>query len=184
MESTRRVLGVTVILAALLVAACGGSPATTGGPPSTGAGSTPAPATAAPPVGGDFEARLKALDPALLSPIFGASIPAPTCAAMGDGGGVQCRWIVGDGTLALDADADPTFESEATWREAFGQAGFDEEIPGVGLAAIGGINPLSDGWRASAYASDGVAYTVTVNKTGDVEAVKAIVTAILKALAG
>ena len=32
--------------------------------------------------------------------------------------------------------------------------------------------------------SDGVAYSVTINKTGDVEAVKAMVTAILKVLAG
>ena len=54
----------------------------------------------------------------------------------------------------------------------------------MGVAAPGGDNPLSDGWRASAYGSDGVAYTVTINKSGDVETVKAMVTAILKVLAG
>ena len=60
---------------------------------------------------------------------------------------------------------------------AFGTAGFDEQIPGIGVPALGGDNPLSDGWRASAYGSDGVAYTVTVNRTGDETAVKAMVTA-------
>lgn len=182
MDSTRRFAGLTAVGMALLLAACGGTPTPTGGPQATTVGSTPGAATAG-PVGGDFEARLKALGPELLTPIFGASIPAPTCSPIGEEG-VRCRWSVDDGALLLDADADPTFESQAAWREAFGTAGFAEDIPGVGVAALGGDNPLSDGWRATAFGSDGVAYSVTINKTGDVEAVKAMVTAILKVLAG
>jgi hypothetical protein len=182
MESTRRIVGVTAIAAMVLLAACGGGTAPTGAAATAGTGSTPGAATTA-PGGGEFEARLKAISPALLTPIFGASIPAPTCTEVGDEG-VQCRWTVNDGELLLDADADPSFESEAAWREAFGTAGFDQEIPGVGVAALGGDNPLSDGWRASAFGSDGVAYSVTINKSGDQAAVQAMVTAILKALAG
>jgi hypothetical protein len=183
MESTRRIAGVTAILTALLLAACGGGTTTpTGAAGTAGPGSTPGAATI-PPVGGDFEARLKALSPALLAPIFGASIPSPTCTEIGEEG-VQCRWNVNDGELLLDAGADPSFESEAAWREAFGTAGFDEEIPGVGVAALGGDNPLSDGWRGSAFGGDGVAYSVTINKGGDQAAVKAMVIAVLKALAG
>jgi hypothetical protein len=183
MESTRRLGAVTAIAAALLVAACGGTATPTGAAATTDAGSTAGGATAAPPAGGDAEAKLKALGPELLTPIFGASIPTPTCTGLGDEG-VQCRWTVNDRELLLDADSDPTFESEEAWRAAFGSAGFDEEIPGIGVAALGGENPLSDGWRASAYASDGVAYSVTINKAGDVTAVKAMVNAILKVLAG
>ena len=182
MKSTNRIAAVTAILTAFVLAACGGTTTPTGAAATSGTGSTPGAATTA-PVGGEFEAKLKALSPALLTPIFGASIPAPTCTELGDEG-VQCRWNVNDGELLLDADADPSFEDEAAWRAAFGTAGFDEEIPGVGVAALGGDNPLSEGWRASAFGSDGVAYSVTINKSGDQEAVKAMVTAILKALAG
>jgi hypothetical protein len=183
MESTRRLAGLIALVLALALSACGGGTTTTGAPQATSADSTLG-ATPGAPAGGDFETTIRALGPELLAPIFGASIPTPTCTPLGDGGGVQCRWSVNDGELLLDADADPTFESEAAWREAFGAVGFDEEIPGVGVAALGGDNPLSDGWRASAFGSDGVAYSVTINKSGDVEAVKAMVTAILKVLAG
>ena len=184
MHSTRRLAAVTATAAALIVAACGGGTTTpTGAAATSGTGSTAGAATPAPPAGGDAEARIKALGPELLTPIFGASIPTPTCTTSGEEA-VQCRWIVNDGELLLDADADPTFDTEEDWREAFGKAGFDEEIPGIGVAALGSENPLSDGWRASAYGSDGVAYTVTINKSGDVTAVKAMVTAVLKALAG
>jgi hypothetical protein len=183
METTRRRAAVMTIAAALIVAACGGTATPTGPAATSGAGSTAGAATAAPPVGGDAEAKLKALGPELLTPVFGASVPTPTCTTSGEEA-VQCRWIVNDGELLLDAGADPTFETEEAWREAFGTAGFDEEIPGIGVSALGGDNPLSDGWRASAYGSDGVAYSVTINKSGDVTAVKAMVSAILKALAG
>jgi hypothetical protein len=185
MESTRRIVAVTALAAALTVAACGGSnPAPTGAAAtSVTTTETTADDTTSGSAGGDFEAKLKALGPALLAPIFGASIPTPTCTTSGEEA-VQCRWNVNDGELLLDADADPTFESEEAWREAFGTAGFDEEIPRIGVAALGGDNPLSEGWRASAYGSDGVAYTVTINKSGDQAAVKAMATAILKALAG
>lgn len=181
MESTRRLAAVTAIVVAV-AAGCGGGTAATTGPKATGTGSTPAAATTG-PVTGDVAARLKALDPALLTPIFGASIPTPTCTSM-SGGGTQCRWSVNDGALLLDADADPSFDSQEAWRAAFGQAGFDEQIPGIGVAALGGDNPLADGWRASAYGSDNVAYTVTINKPGDQTTVKGLVNAILKALAG
>ena len=181
MESTRRLAAVTAIVMAV-VGACGGTTGPTGAPRTAGTGSTPGAATAG-PAAGDAETRLKALGPELLTPIFGASIPTPTCGSM-SGGGVQCRWSVNDGELLLDADADPSFDSEEAWRAAFGQVGFDEEIPGIGVAALGGDNPLSGGWRASAFASDGVAYTVTINKSGDPEAVKAMASSILKVLAG
>lgn len=188
MESIRRAAAVTAIAATLVLAGCGGGTSPTGAASTSGtttATSTTADDTTSGSAGGDFEARLKALGPELLAPIFGASIPTPTCTAMGDGGGVQCRWNVNDGELLLDADADPTFESEEAWREAFSEnIGFKEEIPGIGAAAFGGDNPLADGWRASAYGNDGVAYTVTINKAGDVTAVKAMVNAILKVLAG
>ena len=183
MNGTRRLNAVTAVAAALLVAACGGATSPTGAAATAGAGSTAGASTAAPPAGGDAEARIKALGPELLTPIFGASVPTPTCTTSGDEA-VQCRWSVNDGELLLDADANPTFESEAAWREAFGKAGFDEEIPGIGVAALGSENPLADGWRATAFGSDGVAYSVTINKSGDLAAVKAMVSAVLKALAG
>lgn len=183
MKSTRRLAAMTAIAAALMVAACGGGTTPTGAAATAGSGSTAGASTAAPPAGGDAQARIKALGPELLTPIFGASIPTPTCTTSGEEA-VQCRWSVNDGELLLDAGADPTFETEQAWRQAFGTAGFDEEIPGIGVAALGGDNPLSDGWRASAYGSDGVAYTVTINKSGDATAVKAMVNAILKVLAG
>lgn len=180
MKTILRPLPTAAMAAALALAACGGGTPTstlrTQVPGATSPGGAGQPGTAGP------GAELENLGAALLAPIFGASIPTPTCTDL-FGGSMQCRWIVGDGELLVDAGLQTDLETEAEWRDAFGNAGFDEEIPGIGVAALGGDNPLADGWRATAYTSDGLAYTVTVNKPGDQAAVKAIVIAILTALA-
>ena len=180
MKTSLRPLPAAALAAALVLAACGG-----GAPTSTLRTQVPgatAPTATSPAATTGAGAGIEGLGAELLAPVFGASIPTPTCTDM-SGGGRQCRWMVGDGELLVDVDVQPEFETEAEWRAAFGTAGFDEEIPGVGVAALGGDNPLSDGWRASAYTSDGLAYSVTVNKPGDQAAVKAMVIAILTALA-
>ena len=179
MKNLRPLLAAALV-ASFAVGGCGaGTPTNTPGTPGPAAtsptGTTPA-ATAA---GGT---DIQALGTELLASVFGASIPTPTCTDMSSGG-KQCRWMAGDGTLLVDVDVQTEFETEAEWREAFGTAGFDEEIPGIGVAALGGDNPLADGWRGTVYTSDGLAYSVTVNKPGDEAAVKAIVIAILTALA-
>ena len=175
-----RPLPAIALLATLAIAACGGGTATraprTEAPGSTLPGATDGPAATTSP-----GAELEGLGAELLAPVFGASIPTPSCTDMS--AGRQCRWIVGDGELLVDADVQTEFATEEEWREAFGTAGFDEEIPGIGVAALGGDNPLADGWRATAYTSDGLAYSVTVNKPGAEAEVKAIVIAILGALA-
>ena len=186
MQMNQRPLAATGLVLALTLAACGGA-ASTSAPATQAPGATGAPAGTLPAAttggaAGELGANIQALGADVLAPVFGASIPTPTCDVMGDSG-FTCRWMVNDGELLVDADADASFETEAAWREAFGSAGFDEEIPGIGVAALGGDNPLSDGWRASAYTSDGIAYSVTVNKAGDVAAVKAMVIAILTKLA-
>ena len=183
MERIARAIPVTALPAALAlaagvaIAACGGA-ASTGAPATSGPGATQPAGTTA----GGIGANIQALGTELLAPVFGATVPAPTCDTMGEDG-FTCRWEADDGALLVDADADPTFETEAAWREAFGSAGFDEEIPGIGVAALGGDNPLSDGWRATAYTSNGIAYSVTINKPGDAEAARALVIAILTKLA-
>jgi hypothetical protein len=182
MQKIQRALRVTALPTAfaLVLAACGGGVPTAA--PGTQNPAGTAGATAPGATSGGALLSPEDLPSTLTAPIFGAEIPTPTCTDL-SGGRTQCRWIVDDGALLLDADADPSFETEAEWRTAFGTAGFDEEIPGIGVAALGGDNPLADGWRASAYTSDGIAYTVTVNKPGDQAAVKAMVIAILTALA-
>jgi hypothetical protein len=180
MRRTLRPLPAIALLAALAIAACGG-----GNP--TSAPTTQQPGSTLPSGTDDTAAttgpgtELEGLGSELLAPVFGATIPTPTCTEVS--GGRQCRWIVGDGELLVDADVQTDFATEDEWRTAFGDAGFDEEIPGVGVAALGGDNPLADGWRASAYTSDGLAYSVTVNRPGSEEEAKAIVIAILTALA-
>lgn len=180
MNSFRRPLAATALVAAIAITACGPGAATsaltTQGPGATLPGGTGGPAMTS-----GAGAALEDLGTELLAPVFGATIPKPTCSDM-SGGGRQCRWIVGDGDLLVDADVQTEFETEAEWREAFGSAGFDEEIPGIGVAALGGKNPLADGWRATAYTSDGLAYSVTVNKPGSEAEAKTIVIAILTAL--
>lgn len=180
MKTILRPLSAAALVAVLALAACGGGTPTstlrTQAPGATSpGGAVPGSTTGA---GADIE-RIGA---ELLLPVFGASIPTPTCTDL-NGGGKQCRWSVNDGDLLVDAGLQTDLETEAEWREAFGAAGFDEQIPGIGVAALGGDNPLADGWRATAYTSDHLAYTVTVNKSGDQAAVKAIVIAILTALA-
>ncbi len=183
MQQRHRALPVTGLVAAVIVAACGGATGTPAAPgtqapaPTIGGAATSAPADG-------FEGELLAIGPELLAPVFGASVPTPTCTSLAGGDGHSCRWAAGtDGALLMDADADQSFATEEEWRAAYTNAGFTEEIPGVGVAALGGDNPLADGWRASAYTSDGIAYTVTINKTGDQAAVKALVLAVLAKLA-
>jgi hypothetical protein len=168
------------LVAALGIAACGGGNPTTA-PTGQQPGTTLPGATDGPAATAGLGGELEGLAAELLAPVFGATIPTPTCTDMS--GGRQCRWIVGDGELLVDADVQSDFATEEEWRTAFGDAGFEEEIPGVGVAALGGDNPLADGWRATAYTSDGLAYSVTVNKPGDEAEAKAIVIAILTALA-
>ena len=163
-------------LLALLLAACGATPSSTGS-------NTSAPgATTGPGGTAGRGSGLADLDAAALAPFFGTSIPTPECTSTGESA-QKCRWSSSDGSVVLDVEHDPTFESVEEWRAAFGTAGFDEEIPGVGVAALGGDNPLADGFRASAYTSTGDAYTVTVSKAGDPAAVKALVVALLGTLA-
>jgi hypothetical protein len=126
--------------------------------------------------------ELQALGADLLAPVFGASIPTPECDTRTDGSSF-CRWTSADGATVLDAEQSSGYATVDEWRTAFGTAGFDEEIPGLGVAALGGDNPLADGFRASTYTSAGESFTVTVNKAGDTAAVKALVTTILAALA-
>ena len=175
MHKAPRWVAGAVLMAAMLGACGGASPAPT--TQATSGSSTPAAtgpaATSA--AGNPFGA----LTAALLGPVFGATVPTPECGTRGDEG-QYCRWTSADGQVVLDAESDPTFDSVDAWRTAFGTAGFDEEIPGIGVGALGGTNPLADGFRASTYTSDGTAYTVTLNKTGDA---KTLVLAILGALA-
>ena len=160
-----------------IVAACGTSPATSGPGSTAPAGGTQNPAVTTAPV-----SALADLGTELLAPVFGASIPTPQCDTRSDGSSF-CRWTSADGATVLDAEQDSGYATVDEWRTAFGDAGFDEEIPGIGVAALGGDNPLADGFRASTYTAGGDSFTVTVNKVGDAAAVKALVTAILAALA-
>ncbi len=168
----------TAVLTALILAACGGSPATSG-PGGTGTtGATQNPAVTIPPA-----SALQDLGTDVLAPVFGATIPTPECGTRTNGTSF-CRWTSADGATVLDAEQDSGFASVEEWRTAFGTAGFDEEIPGIGAAALGGENPLAEGFRASTYTSTGDSFTVTVAKAGDAAAARALVTAILAALAG
>jgi hypothetical protein len=164
-------------LLAVFVGACGSSPATSGPGSTNPAGATQNPAVTTDPV-----ASLKNLGTDLLTPVFGGSIPTPECDTRSDGSGF-CRWTSADGATVLDAEQNSGYATVDEWRTAFGTAGFDQEIPGIGAAALGGDNPLAEGFRASTYTATGDSFTVTVTKAGDAAAVKALVTAILSALA-
>jgi len=182
MKRIPRPLPAIALLATLALAACGGStPTSTVGPGTLAPGATsPSGAGPGPTTGPGTD--VEGIGAELLAQVFGTSIPTPDCADL-NGGGKTCRWLAGDGELMVDAGVQTDLETETEWREAFGDAGVKEEIPGMGVPVLGGDNPLADGWRATAYTSDGLAYTVTINKPGDQAAVKAIVLAILAALA-
>lgn len=161
----------------VLVAACGSSPATSGPGSTAPAGGTQGPAATDTPVSG-----LEGLGTELLAPVFGGAVPTPECDTRSDGSSF-CRWTSADGATVLDAEHSSEYATVDEWRTAFGTAGFDEELPGIGVAALGGENPLSDGFRAAAYTAGGESFTVSLSKTGDATALKALVTAILAALA-
>ena len=180
MKRIPRSLAVTALAGALVVAACG-SGTSTGAPATQGSAATPAVPAGTAGSGGALSPET--IPAALLAPIFGATIPEPTCGDMAPSGD-YCRWATADQSIVVDVQRDGQFGSEDAWRAAFATAGFDEDLPELGIPALGGTTPLSAGYRAAAYGPDRTSYSVSLTHSGDPATVKGLALTLLRAFAG
>ena len=180
MQSIRRSLAVTGLVAGLVLAACGGA-ASTAAPGTQGPGATPGGGT--PGSGGGSALTPETLPAALLAPVFGGAVPEPQCGDMAPSGDF-CRWSSADGSIVLDVQRDGQFGTEEAWRAAFGTAGFDEELHDLSIPVLGRETVLSPGYEAAAYGPDKTSYSVSLTSDGDTAAVKAMVLAVLRAFSG
>jgi hypothetical protein len=185
MQSIHRPLAVTGLATALILAACGGGTATsapgTGGAAATPVGTGEPVGATQPPTGGGLGPE--DVPAAIIAAAFGGTAPEPECGDMAPSGDF-CRWTSADESVVLDLQRDGQFATEEAWREAFGNAGFDEEITDLGIPVIGGTTVLSPGYQAAAYGPDKTSYSVSLSSGADPATVKATVIAVLKAFSG
>ena len=182
MQSLHRAVPVTVVTAVAILAGCG-SPGPTPAVATQPGAATAAPVGATPGIGPGAGIGPEDLPGELIATVFGGSAPTPSCGDLATGGDF-CRWATADESVVLDVQRENGFSNEDAWREAFGNAGFDEDLPDIGVPALGGTTPLAAGYRAAAYGGSNIAYSVSLTSAGDPAAVKASVVAVIKALTG